>query len=74
MAKELLCSVGPKSLRTGVLERLEQIGVSLFRINLSHVQIADLPDLISELDQRTDIPICLDTESAQVRTGDLIEP
>ena len=48
MQKELLCTIGPMSRRPGVLERLEELGVSLFRINLSHTKVEDLPELIRE--------------------------
>ncbi len=74
MTKELWCTVGPASRRPGVVERLEDLGVSLFRINLSHTGIDELPDLIRSLASRTRVPLCLDTEGAQVRTGDLVEP
>ena len=74
MKRELLCTIGPKSRRPGILERLDELGVSLFRINLSHTGLDELPDAIDELQQRTKGPICLDTEGAQVRTASLIEP
>ncbi len=73
MSIELLCTVGPSSRRPAVLERLAELGVSLFRINLSHTAIDDLPDILRDMQARTDVPICLDTEGAQVRTGDLVE-
>ncbi len=73
MSIELLCTVGPSSRRPAVLERLAELGVSLFRINLSHTAIDDLPDILREMQARTDVPICLDTEGAQIRTGGLVE-
>jgi pyruvate kinase len=71
MSTELLCTVGPSSMRPGVIERLEGLGVGLLRINLSHTKLEDLPGTIREMQERTQVPICLDTEGAQVRTGDL---
>jgi len=53
------------------LERLEELGVSLLRINLSHTKLKDLFDIIKFIQSRTSVPICLDTEGAQIRTGDL---
>ncbi len=73
MSIELLCTVGPSSRRPAVLERLAELGVSLFRVNLSHTSIADLPDILRDMQRRTDVPICLDTEGAQVRTGSLVD-
>ncbi len=74
MTRELWCTVGPASRLPGVVERLEDLGVSLFRINLSHTGVDELPGLLRSLAARTKVPLCLDTEGAQVRTGDLIEP
>jgi ATP sulfurylase len=54
-----------------VIKRLEGIGVNLFRINLSHTAIEKLPELIQFIQSITNVPICLDTEGAQIRTGKL---
>ena len=43
MTKEILCTLGPASLDRRIISRLEQIGATLFRINLSHTKVADLP-------------------------------
>ena len=48
--------------------------VSIFRINLSHTDLDDLAGLISHIRDCTDTPICLDTEGAQIRTGQFTEP
>ena len=71
LPKEILSTLGPSSLNEKVINRLEDAGVSLFRINLSHTSIDDLPNVINEVRKYTSIPICLDTEGAQVRTGKL---
>jgi ATP sulfurylase len=73
MAKEILCTLGPASLDARIIGRLEQSGATLFRINLSHTEVRDLPRLIETIRGATDIPICLDTEGAQIRTGDLVD-
>jgi len=52
-----------------MLSRLEGLGASLFQINLSHTKAEDLPELIDYILNRTSVPVCLDTEAAQVRTG-----
>lgn len=70
--REVLCTVGPASLNERVLVRLEDLGVSLFRINLSHTKLKDLPAAVDFIRSHTAVPVCLDTEGAQVRTGDLV--
>ncbi|HLD49850.1 MAG TPA: pyruvate kinase, partial [bacterium] len=69
MRKEILCTLGPASVNERVITRLESLGVNLFRINLSHTKLEDLPGVIKEIQKHTRVPICLDTEGAQVRTG-----
>ena len=71
---ELLCTLGPASFNESVIKRLSDLGVSLFRINLSHTDLDDLTGLISQIRSYTDTPICLDTEGAQVRTGKFTDP
>jgi pyruvate kinase len=67
--KTLICTLGPSSLRENVISQLEAIGVSSFRINMSHTDIADLEPAIHFIQKCTRVPICIDTEGAQIRTG-----
>ncbi len=69
MSIELLCTLGPASLNRKVINRLEKLGASLFRINLSHTPLEAVADTIDAIREHTDVSICLDTEGAQVRTG-----
>lgn len=71
MIKEIWCTLGPSSLNDHVIKRLEEIGVSLFRLNLSHTKIDKLAHTLKFIQSQTRVPVCLDTEGAQVRTGDL---
>lgn len=73
MSKEILCTLGPSSLNDSVISRLEELGVSLFRLNLSHTKISDLARIVEYVHSRTTVPLCLDTEGAQIRTGTLID-
>jgi pyruvate kinase len=66
--KKILCTIGPGSLDEAIIKKLEIIGCSLFRINLSHTKIEDLESVITEIRKYTDVPICLDSEGAQIRT------
>ena len=68
---ELLCTLGPSSMNEATIRRLTEAGVTLFRINLSHTALEDLPGVIDTVQSFTDVPICLDTEGAQIRTGAL---
>jgi pyruvate kinase len=73
MTKEILCTLGPASMNDRVIGRLSELGVALFRINLSHTEVADLPGVIDFVQSRTRVPVCLDTEGAQIRTGGFTE-
>ncbi len=68
MSKHIWCTLGPASLNDHVIGRLEELDVSLFRLNLSHTKIDELPKTLEYIQQRTRLPICLDTEGAQIRT------
>lgn len=69
MKIKILCTLGPASLAGDVIERLDQLGVDLFRINLSHTPLEALEDTIEHVRRHSAVPICLDTEGAQVRCG-----
>ena len=64
---KLLCTLGPSSMDPKIIERLDQLGVDVFRINLSHTKIEDLKNIIVKIKTITQKPICLDTEGAQIR-------
>ncbi len=70
---EILCTLGPASLDRHTIQRLEQSGATLFRINLSHTKLKDVPQVIRTIRNATSVPICLDTEGAQIRTGELVD-
>ena len=70
---ELLCTLGPASLNDRVIHWLTRAGTSLLRLNLSHMRIEDVQSTVSFIQKRTSIPVCLDTEGAQVRTGPLVD-
>lgn len=52
-----------------IISELEAAGVTSVRINLSHTRLADLEPAIRFIRSCTRLPICLDTEGAQLRTG-----
>jgi ATP sulfurylase len=69
MTKDIWCTLGPSSLNEHVIGRLEQAGVSLLRLNLSHTRIDELRGMLDYVQGHTGLPICLDTEGAQIRTS-----
>lgn len=73
MKPKLLCTLGPASLNSRSIKRLEDVGASLFRLNLSHISLRDIGKLIDLVQDATSIPLCLDTEGAQIRTGAFVE-
>ena len=69
---ELLCTLGPASMNETVIGRLADLGVTLFRINLAHTKAGDLAQAIEFIRGVTSVPVCLDTEGAQIRTGNMV--
>jgi pyruvate kinase len=52
-----------------VISQLEAVGVTSFRINMSHTDIVDLERVVHFIQRCTKVPIAIDTEGAQIRTG-----
>ena len=67
MRKKIFCTVGPSSLNKKFL-KFSNGNVDLLRINLSHVKLENLPKLINFIRKYSSVPICIDTEGAQIRT------
>ena len=65
----IFCTLGPTSLNKNFLSFLEKKKyiVSLVRINLSHINIEDVKKTIKFIKKYCSIPICIDTEGAQIR-------
>jgi len=57
----------------GAISRMADLGVNLFRLNLSHMRARQVAEVIEFIRSVTSVDICLDTEGAQIRTGYLIE-
>ncbi|HZD00532.1 MAG TPA: pyruvate kinase [Actinomycetes bacterium] len=69
MKIQILCTLGPASLSAEIIEQLDQAGVDLFRINLSHTRLEALKQHITLVQSASAKPLCLDLEGAQVRCG-----
>ena len=66
--KEIFCTVGPSSLNRQFFKGIAGMNVKLLRINLSHTDTSKLKRTIKKIKKYTNIPICIDTEGAQIRT------
>ena len=69
MKVQILCTLGPSSLRPDVIEGLDKRGVDLFRINLSHTPLEAVAPTIERIQQHSTTPICLDTEGRRSAVG-----
>jgi pyruvate kinase len=69
---KILATLGPASLNKKTVKRLEEKGVNLFRINLSHTKLDDVERIIGDIQSWTNVPVCLDSEGAQIRNQDMI--
>ena len=66
---KIICTIGPSSNSQKVLKGLNKLGVNIFRINMSHTRISDVPLILKKLKKSVGIEkICIDTEGAQLRT------
>ena len=68
MKKEIFCTLGPSSINPKFLKFAQRNKVDLLRINMSHVNLTQLTKIIKYVRKFTNIPLCIDTEGAQIRT------
>lgn len=64
---KIICTLGPRSLNKEFLKFSEN-KIHLFRLNMSHLNLNNLIESIKFIKKYTKIPICIDTEGAQIRT------
>lgn len=69
---KIITTIGPNSLNKRTIQKMDESGVDIFRINLSHTAIEDYENVINQISSWTDKPIYSDTEGAQLRTGRLL--
>jgi len=69
MDTRILVTLGPSSMKGEIIGAIAEQSVHLFRINMSHTAIESLERVITEIKKHTDVPICLDSEGAQIRNG-----
>lgn len=66
--KDIFCTLGPSSMTKNFLKNARKLKINLLRINLSHIEINQLNSLIKFIRKFTKVPICIDTEGAQIRS------
>ena len=64
---KILCTLGPSSINSNFLKFCKN-KVFLFRLNLSHLNHVQFERNIKYIKKYSNIPICVDTEGAQLRT------
>ena len=64
---KVICTVGPSSLNKQFLNFANK-NIDLLRLNMSHLSLVDLEKSINFIRKYSDVPICIDTEGAQIRT------
>ena len=72
MRISVICTLGPASRDPDVITNRDARGVDLFRINLSHTALEAVETTIDFIRRYSSVPICLDTEGAQVRCGPVV--
>ena len=68
---KLLATLGPSSLNEKIVRQCAEHDIYLFRINLSHTPLEIVEDTIKKIRNWTDVPICLDSEGAQLRNQNM---
>ena len=64
---EIFITLGPSTINKTFLKKIKR-SVNLLRLNLSHIELKNLPKTIKFIKKYSNIPICIDTEGAQIRT------
>ena len=69
--QNIIATLGPSSFDKKIVNKMDESGTDLFRINLSHTNINDYEKIINMVSGWTKKPVCPDTEGAQLRTGNI---
>ncbi|BDQ34711.1 pyruvate kinase [Pseudodesulfovibrio portus] len=69
MKKKLLVTLGPSSMKPEVIGQLDSHDIYVYRINMSHTAIDVLEGQLDLIQSSTDVPVCIDSEGAQMRSG-----
>ena len=64
---KVICTIGPSCDSIETLSELKRVGVDIFRVNLSHAPLSDIPRF-SKIAEQLGLRLGIDTEGAQIRT------
>jgi pyruvate kinase len=64
---KILVTLGPGSLTSEIIQKMDKENVYLYRINMSHTPLDKLEGIINSIQNMTDTTICIDSEGAQLR-------
>jgi len=67
--KKLLVTLGPSSMNAETLAGLDRQSIYVYRINMSHTSIEALEEQLAFIQGTTEVPVCIDSEGAQMRSG-----
>ena len=62
----IICTLGPQSLNKNFL-KFSNKKIHLLRLNMSHLSLNKLGKEINFIRKYSNVPICIDTEGAQIR-------
>ena len=76
---KIICTIGPVTNSYLAIERLYDAGMSVARLNMSHATLREAESIISWIKTlnrkvRYPVPIMLDTQGPEIRTGAVDEP
>lgn len=72
MPHRILVTIGPSSFSKDIVQQCSKEDIYVYRINLSHTRLDKVEQTIAQLQEWTDVPICLDSEGAQVRNQKMV--
>ena len=65
--QDIIVTVGPSSFNSFSIQRMDELGATCFRINLSHTKMQEFDSIFTEIERWTDKPICPDTQGYRFR-------
>ena len=76
---KIICTIGPATASYRMLEQLQQAGMNVVRLNMSHADQASASKIVGwirTLNRKVQYPVAilLDTQGPEIRTGDVAQP
>ena len=76
---KIICTIGPATASFPILKKLHAAGMSVVRLNMSHADHENAAKIIGWIktlnrEAAYPVPIMLDTQGPEIRTGELAEP